>query len=159
MPIRGGLIHPDHEQDVLLICLIQRDGRRIGKGFLSGFGLRGGAASSLCHDIHNLMVIGHDFEDMRLAADEVLRMGGGIALVKDRKLLRALPLPIGGIMSPMPMADLAREIEALERVFREMGSHLEDPFLTMSFLSFTSILDLRITVSGVYSVKEGRVVF
>ncbi|NIO05487.1 MAG: amidohydrolase family protein [Proteobacteria bacterium] len=157
--IRDGLIQPDGDRDLLLICMVQRDGEKIGKGFLSGFGLKGGVASSLSHDIHNLMVIGDDIEDMRIAADEVLRMGGGVALVKNKHVVRALSLPIGGIMSSLPMADLAREMEALRRAFKEMGSHLVDPFLTMSFLSFTSILDLRITVSGVYSVKEGKVIF
>jgi adenine deaminase len=57
------------------------------------------------------------------------------------------------------MPDLCRDLEKVKRAFGEMGSSLEDPLLTMGFLSFTSILDLRITVSGVYSVKEERVVF
>jgi adenine deaminase len=86
-------------------------------------------------------------------------MRGGIVLARNRRIVRALPLPLGGIMSELPMGDLSREIKALKRTFRKMGSHLEDPLLTMGFLSFTSILDLRITVSGVYSVREGKVVF
>lgn len=157
--ISDGLIQSDTDQDILKICLIQRDGKRIGKGFLSGFGLKGAVASSISHDVHNLMVIGYESEDMCLAADEVLRMRGGVVLAKNARIVQTLPLPIGGIMSALPMADLARDVEALKRVFREMGSHLEDPLLTMGFLSFTSILDLRITVSGVYSVKEGKIVF
>lgn len=157
--LAGRLIQPDPDQDILTICLIQRDGKRIGKGLLSGFGLKGAVASSISHEAHNLMVIGYAAEDMRVAADEVLRMRGGVVLVKNGRIVRALALPIGGIMSPLPMADLSREIEALNRTFKQMGSYLEDPLFTMGFLSFTSILDLRITVSGVYSVKEGRVVF
>jgi adenine deaminase len=105
------------------------------------------------------MVIGDNLKDMRVAAEEVVRMGGGIVLVKDTRIAKALCLPIGGIMSPLPMGDLVRELEDLKKTFREMGSPLEDPLLTMTFLTFTSILDFRITVSGVYSVKERRVVF
>ncbi|NIQ37492.1 MAG: amidohydrolase family protein [Proteobacteria bacterium] len=159
LPVKNGSIQPDPDRDILRLCLIQRDGERIGKGFLSGFGLNGAAASSICHDIHNLIVIGDNLNDMRVAAEEVVRMGGGIVLVKDARIAKTLSLPIGGIMSPLPMADLVRELEDLRGTFREMGSLLEDPLLTMTFLAFTSILDLRITVSGVYSVKERRVVF
>ncbi len=159
LPIKNGLIQPDTTRDILKICLIQRDGKRVGKGFLSGSGFKGAVASSISHEVHNLMVIGDDSEDMRLAADEVLRRRGGIVLAKNARIIRSLALPIGGIMSALPMADLVREIEAVNRAFREMGSHLEDPLFTMGFLSFTSILDLRITVSGVYSVKAGKIVF
>ena len=62
-------------------------------------------------------------------------------------------------MSTLSVVDLAREINALNRTFRDMECNLEDPLLTLSFLSFTSIVDLRITVSGVYSVKDQKVVF
>jgi adenine deaminase len=96
---------------------------------------------------------------MRLAADEVLQLGGGIVLARNGHVLSTLLLPIGGIMSALSMPDLCRDLEKVKRAFGEMGSSLEDPLLTMGFLSFTSILDLRITVSGVYSVKEERVVF
>jgi adenine deaminase len=157
--VKDGLIQPKATEDLLKICLIQRDGERIGKGFLSGFGLKGAAASSVSHDVHDLMVIGDDSEDMRIAADEVLRMGGGIVLAKNRQIVQTLPLPIGGIMSDLSMADLSREIDVLKRTFTDMGCRLEDPLLTMGFLSFTSILDLRITVSGVYSVKQGKIIF
>jgi adenine deaminase len=159
LSIKDGMIQPDPNQDILKICLIQRDGKRVGKGLLSGFGLKGAVATSISHEVHNLMVIGDDPEDMRLAADKVLQLGGGIVLARNGHVLSTLLLPIGGIMSALSMPDLCRDLEKVKRAFGEMGSSLEDPLLTMGFLSFTSILDLRITVSGVYSVKEERVVF
>ena len=71
-----GRIQPDPEQDILMVCLIQRNGKRMGKGFISGSGFKGAFASSISHEVHDLMVIGHDSEDMRLAAEEVLRAAG-----------------------------------------------------------------------------------
>jgi adenine deaminase len=57
------------------------------------------------------------------------------------------------------MGELAREVEKLKRAFRDFGCPLEDPIWTMGFLSFTSVVEVRITPSGVYDVKKGRVIF
>ncbi len=160
LTVREGAIQADPSRDVLKIILIQRDGKRKGCGFLSGFGERiGGIASSIAHDTHNLMIIGGDDRDMATALDRVIRIKGGIVLVRGGRIIHELPLPIGGIMSPLPMRELAREVEKLKRVFRDFGCLLEDPIWTMGFLSFTSIVELRITPSGVYDVKRGKVIF
>jgi adenine deaminase len=64
---RDGTIQADSSRDILKIVLIQRDGKRRGCGFLSGFGAGiGGVASSIAHDTHNLMVIGGDDRDMAI---------------------------------------------------------------------------------------------
>jgi adenine deaminase len=62
-------------------------------------------------------------------------------------------------MSPLPIRELAHEVGKLKRVFRDLGCPLEDPIWTMGFLSFTGVVEVRITLSGVYDVKKGRVVF
>jgi adenine deaminase len=62
-------------------------------------------------------------------------------------------------MSPLPIGELAREVERLKRVFRDFGCSLEAPIWTMGFLSFTSIIEVRITPSGVYDVRKGKVIF
>jgi adenine deaminase len=160
LTVRDGAIQADPARDVLKIVLIQRDGKRRGSGFLSGFGVRIGAiASSIAHDTHHLMVIGGDDRDMTIALDRVVRIKGGIVLVRGGRIACELRLPIGGIMSPLPMEELAREVEKLKGVFRDFGCPLEDPIWTMGFLSFTSIVEVRITPSGVYDVKKGRVIF
>jgi len=160
LKVRKGAIQADPERDVLKIVLVQRDGKRKGCGFLSGFGARiGGIASSIAHDTHNLMVIGGDDEDMTIALDRVIQIKGGIVLVKGKKIIHELPLPIGGTMSPLPIRELAHEVGKLKRVFRDLGCPLEDPIWTMGFLSFTGVVEVRITLSGVYDVKKGRVVF
>jgi adenine deaminase len=160
LTVRDGAIQADSSRDILKIVLIQRDGKRRGCGFLSGFGAGiGGVASSIAHDTHNLMVIGGDDRDMAIALDRVIHIKGGIVLVHGGRILHELALPIGGIMSPLPMRELAREVEKLKGVFRDFGCPLEDPIWTMGFLSFTSIVEVRITPSGVYDVKKGRVIF
>jgi len=158
--VRNGAIQADPSGDILKIFLIQRDGKRRGGGFLSGFGARiGGIASSIAHETHNLMVIGGNDRDMAMALGRVVHMKGGIVLVYEGTIVHELPLPIGGIMSPLPMKKLAGEVEKLKAVLRNFDCRLEDPIWTMGFLSFTSIVEVRITLSGVYDVKRGRVVF
>jgi len=160
LTVRNGAIQADSSRGLLKIILIERNGKRRGCGFLSGFGARiGGVASSIAHDTHNLMVIGGDDRDMAIALDRVIHIRGGIVLVDGGRILHELFLPIGGIMSPLPMGELAREVEKLKRVFRDFGCPLEDPIWTMGFLSFTSVVEVRITPSGVYDVKKGRVIF
>jgi len=160
LAVRDGSIQTDPSRDILKIVLIQRDGKRKGRGFLSGFGTSiGGIASSIAHETHNLMVIGGNDRDMAIALDRVVKIKGGIVLVHNGRVVHELPLPIGGIMSPVPMKELAREVKKLKMVFRDFGCPLEDPIWTMGFLSFTSIVEVRITLSGVYDVKRGTVIF
>ena len=96
---------------------------------------------------------------MAVALDRVIHIKGGIVLVHKGRILHELPLPIGGIMSPLPMRKLAHELEKLKRAFWNFGCLLEDPIWTMGFLSFTSVVEVRITLSGVYDVKKGKVIF
>jgi adenine deaminase len=160
LTVRNGAVQADPSRDILKIVLIQRDGKRRGCGFLSGFGARiGVVASSIAHETHNLMVIGGDDRDMAIALDRVVKIKGGIVLVHGGIIVHEFPLPIGGIMSPLPVSELGREVEKLKSVFRKFGCPLEDPIWTMGFLSFTSIVEVRITLSGVYDVKRGRVIF
>jgi adenine deaminase len=160
LTVRDSSIQADPSRDILKIVLIRRDGKRRGCGFLSGFGAKiGGIASSIAHETHNLMMIGLNDQDMAMALDRVVKIKGGIVLVHRGRIVHELPLPIGGIMSPLPVRELAGEVEKLKRVFRDFGCPLEDPIWTMGFLSFTSIVEVRITLSGVYDVKRGKVIF
>lgn len=90
---------------------------------------------------------------------DIMRSNGGTVLVKDTIIVKSLPLPIGGIISPLSMSDLAREVTLLNDAFTDLGSKPEDPVVTLSFLNFTSILDLRITLSSLYRVQAGTIVF
>ena len=51
---------------------------RIGRGFVTGFGLRRGAiASTVAHDAHNVAVIGASGEDMATAVSRLAEIGAG----------------------------------------------------------------------------------
>jgi adenine deaminase len=74
LPWRNGLRLADPDRDILKVCVIARHGtnRNIGRGFVTGFGLKGVAlASSIGHDSHNVCVVGDDDGDMALAVNRL----------------------------------------------------------------------------------------
>lgn len=155
-----GLVRSDKDRDLAKIALIPREGGRGGMGLVSGFGARIGAvASSIAHETHSLMILGYDDEDMARAGHEVMTMEGGIVVVERGKVLARLPLPIGGVMSSLPVPRLAKALEKMTGTLKKAGCPLEDPLWTLGFLSFTSLIELRITFSGVYEVKTGRILY
>ncbi len=152
----NGVLLPDPERDLLEIAIINRHKPQkiISKGILKGLGLRRGAiATSVGHDSHNLCVVGADLDDMVFAANEIISIGGGLVVVSDGKVLGKLPLPIGGLMSVKSMETVAGEVRNLKRITKELGSKLDDPFMTLSFVQLPVIPEIRITDKGIVDVR------
>jgi adenine deaminase len=160
LPRHCNIILPDRKGDVRKIMYSRREQKKWGQGFLHGFGADcGGIASTVAHETHGLLVHGFNDDDMALAANTVLAMKGGIAVVDAGKVLHALRLPLGAIMSRVPLPELDRALRKLVDLLHSLGNTLDDPLWTMGFLPFTSIVELRITVSGTYDVRKGSIVF
>jgi len=153
----------DPDQDVMKITLIHRRGPNsgMGIGYVHGFGLDRDTqiASTVAHETHNLMIMGADDAEMAKAANEVVRMGGGFVIRSKGETLYRWPLPVGGMMSDRSMEEIAKALLDLRRLLQQKGSKLSDPLWTYGFLSFTSILRLRITISGVYDVQKGIILY
>jgi len=148
------------EGDVLAATLISRDGALRGQGFVRGFcsGLSG-LASTVSHETHGLLVMGQRSRDMVRAARDVLEMGGGISIVHEGVVQARLPLPVGGVCSRKKVTDLAREITILHKFLADSGCNLTYPLWTLGFLTFTSVLKVRLTYRGVYDVKAEKIIF
>lgn len=130
----------DVQNDILKIGVFERH-HATGKSGAApawGFGLKHGAiASTIAHDSHNLLVIGADDEDMLLAARELERISGGIAVVSGGMVLGSMSLPIGGLMTNSSAQEVASAVAKLVRLAHGLGETGEcyDPFLTLAFLS------------------------
>jgi adenine deaminase len=156
----GQYLLPQKANDVRKALYTRRDKKHWGKGFVRGIGADiGGIATTVAHETHGLLIVGFDDNDMVLAANAVLSMGGGIVLADQGKIIYKLHLPHGSTMSGLKIKDIAREITAVNTIIRDRGSMLDDPFLTISYLTLTNIIELRLTVSGVYDVKKAEIVF
>jgi adenine deaminase len=151
LPVSGGEISASVEADVAKLASIERHGGSgtVGLGFVHGLGLRRGAvASSIAHDNHNLLVAGMSDDDMLFAVDRLVEAGGGMVAVAGGEVLALVELPIAGLMSDRPVAELARQTLALEDAYRSLGSTVANPTMIFSFLSLGVIPALRLTNRG-----------
>jgi len=114
--------------------------------------------SSIAHDSHNIIVVATDDGDLIEAAIQIVRMQGGIAVVRDGEVIASLPLPIAGIMSDRPIEEVCDKLEELKEASSEIGSTLEEPFMAMAFLSLPVIPKLKITDLGLINVERSRVI-
>ncbi|MBU4371325.1 MAG: adenine deaminase [Proteobacteria bacterium] len=154
--VRDGAIVSDVSRDILKLAVVERHRAtgRIGLGFVQGFGLKEGAlASSVAHDSHNIIAVGCDDGDLFAAVKAVEAMNGGLAAVRNGELLTGLPLPIAGLMSDRPLAEVARGWEELRRVARDFGSVPAEPFMVLSFLALPVIPELKLTDRGLVDVN------
>jgi adenine deaminase len=156
-PRRDGRLVADPARDLAKIAVIERHRGtgRIGLGLVRGFGLREGAfASTVAHDAHNLVVVGVDDEDMAACAARLCELGGGIAVARGGAVRDALALPVAGLLSDAPVAEVAAHLEALQALLREQGVSVEAPFMTLSFLALSVIPALKITDRGLVDVER-----
>lgn len=158
---RGGLVKSDTRRDLLKVAVIERHHAtgRIGVGFVRGFGLKRGAiASTVCHDAHNLIVVGTNDSDMHLAAMALACYGGGFAAAWGGEIRGLLPLPIAGLMSNKSAEAVAGEYAKIGGVVSGLGCTIGNPFLALSFLSLSVVPDVRITDRGLIDVCDERIV-
>ncbi|MFP5527428.1 adenine deaminase [Peptococcus simiae] len=151
LPVREGAIEADPDQDVLKAAVFDRHtgSGTVGHGFVQGFGIRRGAmASTVAHDAHNLLVLGASDEDMRLAANTLIKSGGGMCIVADGQVLGHVALPIAGLMCDRPAAAIAQDVAAMEAQWQDLGADMASPFMTMALISLACLPDLRLTNRG-----------
>lgn len=157
----GGEVVADPDRDVLKLAVVERHRGtgNVGLGLVQGFALRRGAlASTVAHDSHNIIVVGASDEDMHIAVEELVKMGGGQLVVEKGQVLASLPLPVAGLMSDRPLEEVHRLSQGLRQAARALGCRLPDPFMTLSFLALPVIPALKLTDLGLVDVQEFRVV-
>ena len=152
-----GYAEADVENDLLKIMVFERHKAtgNIGKGFVKGFGIKSGAiASTVAHDSHNMIVVGTNDKDMQIAATELVKSQGGKVVVNNGKVISKLALPIAGLMSDKPFETVLQECHNLKDGVKQIGCNLQDPFMTMAFLSLSVIPEIKITDKGVIDVNS-----
>jgi len=150
----------DPSVDIARVAVLERHHRtgRIGLGFVSGFGLqRGAMASTVGHDAHNCMVVGARDNggprDMAIAVARLAELQGGQVAVLGGEVIGEAALPIGGLMSDRPAAEVAGGLVRLVAITGErLGVTLAAPFMQLSFLGLSVIPQLRLTDQGLVDV-------
>lgn len=154
----GYACQQDVSKDILKIAVIERhkNTHHIGIGYLQGYGLKQGAiATSICHDSHNIIVVGANPDDMAFAANFIVENHGGIAVVNQGKVTGALILEIAGLMSSDSLIHVNDKLEeAKKQAFAQGVNQNIDPFMTLSFMALPVIPSLRLTTRGVIDVSS-----
>ena len=152
---------PDPLRDLMRIAVIERHGRNgnIATGFVQGFGMeRGAIASTVCHDHHNIAVVGADYGDMALAANRLGQIEGGFVVAEGGRILAELPLPVAGLMSLDPFEAVRDRLVLLRDASLTLGVTLEEPFLQLAFLALPVIPALKITDRGMVDVERFEII-
>ncbi|WP_162341112.1 adenine deaminase [Cyclobacterium salsum] len=152
VPEASGKVISNTEEDILKIAVINRyEKNSIPQvALINGFGLKKGAfASSVAHDSHNLIVVGVSDEDMSRAANLVIRCKGGLAAVNG-PIEEVLPLEVGGLMSKADAFEVARHYTRLDKMVKTMGSRLQSPFMTLSFMALLVIPSIKLSDKGLF---------
>jgi adenine deaminase len=155
--INRGEIFSDINRDILKIVVYNRYIKSIpAVSFIKGFGLRRGAiASTIAHDSHNIISIGVSDEDIVNAINRLIELKGGIVVTENGKY-EEIQLNIGGLMTFKDGKKIARDYRNLNKKVRSMGSRLNAPFMTMSFMALLVIPELKLSDKGLFDVQNFR---
>ncbi|WP_215540809.1 adenine deaminase [Borreliella bavariensis] len=159
--IDSNLLAPDFQsniaEDILKIAVINRyeNNSKISIGFIKNFGIRKGAiGSTVAHDSHNIIVVGTNDEYLCKATNIIIENKGGLCALNNEKTI-IMKLPISGLMSVLPAKEIASQYAKLNDFCKNaLGSKLDDPLMTLSFMSLTVVPHLKINDKGLFDVDS-----
>ncbi len=158
MRVDSGVIEPDPARDITQIALVERH-RGTGKvvnALVSGFGYRGrmAMASTVAHDSHHIIVVGTDRDHMAHAVNRLAEIGGGVTVWKDGAEIACVPLPVAGLMSDRPAAEVAAAATRMVAAMADCGCTLNNAYMQHSLLALVVIPELRISDLGLVDVTQ-----
>ena len=152
-----GAAAADVSRDLLKLAVVERHRGtgNVGVAFARGFGLKRGAiASSVAHDSHNVVVVGADDASMETAVRRVAAIGGGVVVADGAQALAEVALPVAGLMSNAPMADVDAAERRANEAAHALGGTMDHPFMTLAFLALPVIPELKLTDKGLVDVGK-----
>lgn len=155
---RGEFVYQP-EQDIVKVAVVERHQNtgNVAVALLRGYGIQHGAvALSIAHDSHNIIVVGITDEEMAFAVEQLIAQGGGIVLVKDKTVIDAMPMVIGGIMSDQTGEWVSEKLKQIHAAaYTELGiSRDVEPVMTLCFMSLAVIPELKLTDQGLFDVTQ-----
>jgi adenine deaminase len=146
-------------RDILKIIVLNRyKNAPVAIAFIKNFGLQSGAiASSVAHDSHNIVAVGVDDASISRAVNAVIAEKGGIS-VADEKKVSTLALPVAGLMSIEPGYQVAATYTDLDLQAKRLGSTLQSPFMTLSFMALLVIPHLKLSDRGLFDGDQFRII-
>lgn len=154
-PARDWQSHFD-QHGLCFVTVVERHAKSPGNvayGLLSNFNLkRGGVASSVGHDSHNIIIAGTNEADMQVALRAIEATHGGACVVMDGKVTAMVALPIAGLLSDKRVTEVADEVKALKVEWDKAGCSI--PYMGFNLIPLSVIPEIRITDKGIVLVPE-----
>ena len=149
--IEDGNVVSDVDKDILKIIVINRyKESKPSIAFIKNIGIKKGAlASSIAHDSHNIIAVGTSDEAISIAVNELIENKGGIVCYDDEKL-ESLPLPVAGLMTGEDGWQVGEKYSYLDKMAKDMGSKLNAPFMTLSFMALLVIPSMKLSDEGLF---------
>ncbi|MEO9965376.1 MAG: adenine deaminase [Reichenbachiella sp.] len=142
-------------EDLLKIAVVNRYQEAApAVGFIKNIGLKSGAiASSVGHDSHNIIAVGEDADSISKAVNLIIKAKGGVSAVGNNKEM-LLELPVAGIMSEKDGYEIAEQYSAIDAFAKSLGSPLNSPFMTLSFMALLVIPKAKMSDLGFFDGEK-----
>jgi len=161
-PVQGSL-PADPSRDLAKVAIFYRHEAKEGAGtrsiaYVTGLTFKPNCAyaSTVSHDCHNLLVVGTDDKAMALAANELIKRGGGVVMVVDGKVDAVLPMPLGGLMSLESVDATTQLLKKVEQSFKKAGCPADSIEMTLSLLGLIVLEELHLSNKGLVELKPGQ---
>lgn len=153
--VKDGIAITDINKDLLKIVVYNRYYKSVPAiSFIKGFGLKKGAiAGTVAHDSHNIITVGVTDEDIANAINRLIELKGGVLLTQEGKF-DEIQLNIAGLLTDKDGNKIADEYIWLNKRAKEMGSSLNAPFMTLSFMALLVIPELKLSDKGLFDVNK-----
>lgn len=153
--IENGNLVSNTEKDILKMVVVNRyQNQNPAIGFIKNFGLKEGAiASSVGHDSHNIIAVGVSDEDICRAVNLIIENKGGICAFSNLEE-KIVSLPVAGIMSDKDGATIGKQYAELDKMAKRLGSKLNAPYMTLSFMALLVIPSLKLSDKGLFNGSE-----
>ncbi|MEN9523544.1 MAG: hypothetical protein RL065_1921, partial [Bacteroidota bacterium] len=110
-------------------------------------------ASSVAHDSHNIIAVGADDEAIVKAINLLMETNGGVCAVNNVEE-KILPLPVAGLMSADDGYMVANKYSEIDAFAKSLGSNLDAPFMTLSFMALLVIPKLKLSDKGLFDGEK-----
>jgi adenine deaminase len=154
--ITGKTLTEGHDESFLM--LIDRNGKWHVNTLIKGFATSVQGFASSYSNTGDIILIGKNKKEMHNAFKEIKRIGGGMVLAENGRIVATLPLPIGGGLSAEPVHILIGQELELKKALADRGYTKGDAVYTFLFLQSTHLPYIRITQMGLYDVMKKEVI-
>src|SRR5699024_8891415 len=125
---------------------------------IKGFTEKLGGLCSSYSTTGDIILIGKDKADIKLAFNRMKEIGGGIVLVHEGEVIYELPLYISGLMYQGDMRELIDQEKTYRKIITEAGYRFDDPLYSLLFLCATHLPFIRVTQLGIVDVMRQEVI-